>query len=259
MPLTEGEKPADTWPERLHHELTAAWAISRKDMITYYIKPNIIVSGILFPLFMFLAFAIGKNAPPGTLIPGLIAITLLFSASSIEPVSIPIERRVKTFDRLLAAPISLHSLVFGESTSGFLYSLGIACLPLLIGVVVFGTPIEHVPVLAIAMALTAFCFATLGTLFAAYPTENVGEVMSMLNTVRLPLIFISGVFIPISEIPQIGQAIALFSPLTYGNDMIGYAYTGTSLYSPIADTVALCIFILIFQFVANRLYKKFNE
>jgi len=227
-------------------------------MRTYYLKPNIIVSGILFPLFMFLAFAIGKNAPPGTLIPGLIAITLLFSASSIEPVSIPIERRVKTFDRLLSAPISLHSLVFGESLSGFLYSLGIACLPLVIGIILFSTSIVYALTLVVAMALTAFCFATLGTLFAAYPTENVGEVMSMLNTVRLPLIFISGVFIPISAMPQIGQEIAFFSPLTYGNDMIEYAYTGTSLFSPLLDILALLIFILIFQFVANRLYKKFN-
>ncbi|MGD1003825.1 MAG: ABC transporter permease [Methanoregulaceae archaeon] len=244
--------------ERVLRELSAAWAIARKDMRTYYLKPNIIVSGILFPLFMFLAFAIGKNAPPGTLIPGLIAITLLFSASSIEPVSIPIERRVKTFDRLLSAPISLHSLVFGESLSGFLYSLGIACLPLVIGVILFSTSIVYALTLVVAMALTAFCFATLGTLFAAYPTENVGEVMSMLNTVRLPLIFISGVFIPISAMPQIGQEIAFFSPLTYGNDMIEYAYTGTSLFSPLLDILALLIFILIFQFVANRLYKKFN-
>lgn len=258
MPLTD-EGKAGAWFARFSHEISAAWAISRKDMITYYIKPNIIMMGILFPLFMFLAFAIGKNAPPGTLVPGLIAITLLFSASSIEPVSIPIERRVKTFDRLLSAPISLHSLVFGESLSGFLYSLGIACIPLIAGVILFATPIEHAPVLVIAMALTAFCFATLGTLFAAYPTENVGEVMSILNTVRLPLIFISGVFIPLSAMPQIGQDIALLSPLTYGNDMIAYAYTGTSLFSPLLDILALVIFILIFQFAANRLYKKFNE
>ncbi|VVB90820.1 ABC-2 type transporter [uncultured archaeon] len=247
------------WAERLSRELSAAWAIARKDMRIYYLKPNIIVSGIFFPLFMFLAFAIGKNAPPGTLIPGLISITLLFSASSIEPVSIPIERRVKTFDRLLSAPISLHSLVSGESLSGFLYSLGIACLPLAIGVIIFSTPIVNPLVLVIAMMLTAFCFATIGTLFAAYPTENVGEVMSMLNTVRLPLIFISGVFIPISAMPEIGKEIALISPLTYGNDMIEYAYTGRSLFSPWLDIVVLVMFILIFQTAANYLYKKFNE
>ena len=249
----------ESWSKRLSRELSAAWAIARKDMRIYYLKPNIIVSGILFPLFMFLAFAIGKNAPPGTLIPGLISITLLFSASSIEPVSIPIERRVKTFDRLLSAPISLHSLVSGESLSGFLYSLGIACLPLAIGVIIFSTPIVNPLVLVIAMMLTAFCFATIGTLFAAYPTENVGEVMSMLNTVRLPLIFISGVFIPISAMPEIGKEIALISPLTYGNDMIEYAYTGRSLFSPWLDIVVLVMFILIFQTAANYLYKKFNE
>ena len=245
--------------KRLSFEISGAWAIAKKDMRIYYLKPNIIVSGIMFPLFMFLSFAIGKNAPPGTLIPGLIAITLMFSASSIEPVSIPIERRVKTFERLLSAPISLYSLVSGESLSGFLYSLGIACLPLAIGIIVFHTPIVHALILAISMIFTAFCFATLGTLFAAYPTENVGEVMSMLNTVRLPLIFISGVFIPLSAMPVIGQMVALISPLTYGNDMIEYAYTGKSLFSPLLDIVILIIFILIFQVTANYLYKKFNE
>ncbi len=147
----------------------------------------------------------------------------------------------------------------GESLSGFIYNLGIACLPLAAGVLLFDTPIVHAPILAIAMILTAFCFATLGTLFASYPTENVGEIMSMLNTVRLPLIFISGVFIPISSMPRIGQEIALISPLTYGNDMIEYAYTGRSLFSPLLDIVVLVIFILVFQIVANRLYKKFNE
>jgi ABC-2 type transport system permease protein len=248
-----------SWEKRLSREMSGAWAIAKKDMRIYYLKPNIIVSGIMFPLFMFLSFAIGKNAPPGTLIPGLIAITLMFSASSIEPVSIPIERRVKTFERLLSAPISLYSLVSGESLSGFLYSLGIACLPLAIGVIVFHTPIVHALILAISMIFTAFCFATLGTLFAAYPTENVGEVMSMLNTVRLPLIFISGVFIPLSAMPVIGQMVALISPLTYGNDMIEYAYTGKSLFSPLLDIVILIIFILIFQVTANCLYKKFNE
>ncbi len=38
-------------------ELNGAWAIAKKDIAIYYLKPNIIVSGALFPLFMFLAFA----------------------------------------------------------------------------------------------------------------------------------------------------------------------------------------------------------
>ena len=248
-----------TFIERVPREFAAAWAIARKDMRTYYIRPNIIVMGILFPLFMFLAFAIGKSAPPGTLIPGLIAITILFSASSIEPVSIPIERRVKTFDRLISAPISMHSLVLGESLSGFLYSIGIAMFPLLIGIIVFQTTVVSAVTLVLGLVLGAFCFATLGTLLASYPTENVGDVMSVLNLIRLPLIFISGVFIPIETMPPIGQVIAFFSPLTYANDLIRYSYDGSTHFGLLQDVVILFVFILIFQFVAHGLYKRFNE
>jgi ABC-2 type transport system permease protein len=244
---------------QVYAELNAAWAIAKKDIAIYYLKPNIIVSGALFPLFMFLAFAVGKPAGPSVMIPGLIAITILFSASSIEPVSIPIERRMKTFDRLVSAPVSLHAVVLGESLSGFLYSVGIAFVPFIAGLLIFGTPVLDLLSLVCGVILTAFCFATMGTLFAAYPTESPGDIMSMLNMVRLPLIFISGVFIPIESIPSIGQAAVYFSPLTYGNDLIQAAYHGHTNVNPLIDVAMLCVFILIFQFIANRLYKKFNE
>lgn len=247
------------WLRQLRVEIIAAWAIARKDMLIYYLKPNIIVSGMLFPLFMFLAFAVGRPGEPSALIPGLIAITILFSASSIEPVSIPIERRMKTFDRLISAPVSLHAVVLGESTSGFLYSIGIASVPFLAGLIIFGTRILQIAPLVIGVLLTSFCFATMGTLFASYPTESPGDIMSMLNVVRLPLIFISGIFIPVDQIPGIAQYATYFSPLTYGNDLIHAAYSGTTSFSPVMDIAMLLVFILIFQFAANRLYKKFNE
>ncbi|OPX62291.1 MULTISPECIES: ABC transporter permease [unclassified Methanoregula] len=244
---------------QLYAELFAAWAIAKKDIRIYYLKPNIIVSGAMFPLFMFLAFAVGRPAEPAVMIPGLVAITILFSASSIEPVSIPIERRVRTFDRLVSAPVSLHAVVLGESLSGFLYSIGIALVPLAAGLVIFRTPIISVFPLVFGILLTAFCFATMGTLFAAYPTESPGDIMSMLNMVRLPLIFISGVFIPVESVPAVGQAVVWLSPLTYGNDLIQASYHGHTHFNPLIDMAMLCIFILIFQVAANRLYKKFNE
>jgi ABC-2 type transport system permease protein len=166
---------------------------------------------------------------------------------------------MKTFDRLVSAPISLHAVVLGESLSGFLYSIGIAFVPFVAGLIIFGTPIVDGVSLVLGIILTAFCFATMGTLFAAYPTESPGDIMSMLNMVRLPLIFISGVFIPLESIPSAGQALVYFSPLTYGNDLIQTAYRGSSHFSPLTDIAMLCIFILVFQILANRLYKRFNE
>jgi ABC-2 type transport system permease protein len=239
-------------------ELKAAWAIAKKDMRIYYIKPGVIVSGIMFPMFMFLAFSVSTTAGPALLIPGLIAITILFSASSIEPVSIPIERRTKTFDRLLSAPVSLNSVVLGESLSGFLYSLGIAFIPLLAGMLIFGTAIVSALSLLSGLLLTSFCIASMGTLFASYPTESPGDVMSLLNMVRLPLVFISGVFIPLSSIPSYAQFVTYFSPLTYGFDLIHSAYTGTSNFNPFIDIGMLLVFIVIFQVLADRLYNRYK-
>jgi ABC-2 type transport system permease protein len=246
----------------LHHfrnDLLGAWAIAKKDLVIYYLKPNIYMSGLLFPVFMLLAFAVGKNAPVATLIPGLISITSLFSASSIEPVSIPIERRTKTFDRLLAAPVSLFALVLGESVSGLLFS-GSICLMLFVGAeLLLHTGVLSLAVLLAGIALSCFTFATMGTVFAAYPTENVGEVMSLLNLVRLPLIFISGVFIPLEEMPAWGRAVAGISPLTYGNDLIRYGFDGTTHFGVAADVLLLLAFIAVFLLLGNFLYKKFNE
>ncbi len=239
-------------------ELRAGWAIAKKDMVIYYVRPNIIVTGLLFPFFMFLAFSVGNTMSPGAEIPGLLAITILFSASSIMPVSVPIERRTKTFDRLLSAPVSLNALVFGESMSGFLFSMAIAVVPFVAGLLLFNTPVFHAIALVIGFALSSFVVASLGTLFAAYPTESPGDVMSMLNVVRLPMMFISGVFIPLASIPEPWHAIIYFSPLTYGYDLIQSSYTGTSHIDPVIDVIMLLVFILIFQLLAIRLYRRSN-
>jgi len=244
---------------QLKTDLSASWTIAKKDMRIYYIKPGTLMFAILFPLFMFLSFAVGKNAPAAALIPGLISITILFSASSIGPMVIPTERRVKTFERLLSAPISFYSIILGKTLGGFLFSLAIAIGPLLIGLAWFGTQILSLLGLILGLALPAFCFATFGIMFASFPTENPGDIMLLLNFVRLPLIFISGLYIPIESLPDWGQAIAAFSPLTYANDLIRYALEAKTTYSPALDSIMLLLFTAVFLFIGRRLDKKFRK
>ncbi|MCK7470221.1 MAG: ATP-binding cassette domain-containing protein [Desulfomicrobium escambiense] len=65
-------------------------------------------------------------------------------------------------------------------------------------------------------------------------------------------------FRPIGSLPP-GLIVTHLSPHTYGNDLIHAAFSGDPHFNPVIDIMMLCIFILVFQFVANRLYKKFNE
>jgi ABC-2 type transport system permease protein len=245
--------------EQLKFDLSASWAIAKKDMRIYYIKPGTLMFGIMFPVFMFLSFAVGKNAPPSTLIPGLISITILFSASSIGPMVIPTERRVKTFERLLSAPISFYSIIIGKTLGGFLFSLAIGVVPFLIGLIWFETKIASLIGLILGLALPSFCFAALGIMFAMFPTENSGDIMMMLNFVRLPLIFISGVYIPVESMPDWGQVTATFSPLTYANDLVRYALQGGASYGPVLDSIVILIFTGFFLLIGVRLDRKFRK
>ncbi|MBS3795760.1 MAG: ABC transporter permease [Candidatus Thorarchaeota archaeon] len=240
-------------------DLRASWAIMKKDAQTYYLNPGTLMFAILFPLFMFLSFAVGKNAPIDTLIPGLISITILFSSSSIGPMAIPSERRSKTFERLMSAPISYNSVLFGKTLGGFFFSIMVGVTPLVIGLVWFGVQIISIVFLIAGLILASFCFAMIGIMFGSIPTENPGDVMMLLNFVRLPMIFVSGLFIPIESLPEWGQMIAVFSPLSYANDLLRYALQGVTLYGPLVDSLVLVFFIGFFFWLSIKIKSKWSE
>ena len=91
------------------------------------------------------------------------------------------------------------------------------------------------------------------------PTENPGDIMMALNVVRLPLIFISGLFIPLESLPTWGQAVAAFSPLTYANDLVTYAFQGKTVYGVLVDCLVLLVFTGAFLLLSARLERKFKK
>jgi ABC-2 type transport system permease protein len=244
---------------QLKNDLNASWAIAKKDVKIYYLTPPTLMFGILFPLFMFLAFAVGRNAPVTTLIPGRVSITLLFSTSSIGPAVIPTERRVKTYDRLLSAPISSYLVMVGKTLSGFLFGLAIGVIMIITSLLLFQIEIISAPSLIIGFVLSAFCFAMLGIMLAMFPRENPGDIMLPLNFIRLPLIFVSGIFIPIESMPYWGQVAAVLSPLTYANDLVRFAYEGRTIYGPVLDAVVLIFFTVVFLAIGRKIESKFRE
>jgi ABC-2 type transport system permease protein len=74
--------------------------------------------------------------------------------------------------------------------------------------------------------------------------------------VKFPLIFISGVFVPVEELPLWGQALAVCSPLTYFTDIARYALMDTHTFPVFADLAALAGFALLFGAVAMALHER---
>ena len=233
---------------RLLREMRVAWAIGEKDMRVYYLKPPSLMFGILFPFSIFLSFVIGRNMPIYRAIPVLIAQTLFFASSSIGPVTIPLERRIKTFDRFLSAPVSLMTVLLGKTMAGFIYGIGISVIPILVGVAFFQSTITNLAALTAGMILSASAFAAMGIMFASLPGQGPGQVLMPLNFVRIPLLFISGVFIPVKDLPTWGQVLSVFSPLTHTIELVRGGLGGENFFEAPVSIAVLSVYLAVFLF-----------
>ncbi len=240
--------------ERLTREIRVAWAIAEKDARIYYAKPPSLMFGILFPVSMFLSFVIGRNMPADRAIPVLVAQTLLFASSSIGPITIPLERRMRTFERFLTAPVSLSTVLIGKMLAGFLYGILVSAIPVVAGLVLLKCQVSNLPCLAAGMILSALGFAAMGITFALLPGQGPGQIMMPLNLVRIPLLFISGVFIPVRSLPSLAQTVSMLSPLTHSIELLRAGLGNEHFFEPTLNVGVLLLYALLFLFLSNRFH-----
>jgi ABC-2 type transport system permease protein len=80
--------------------------------------------------------------------------------------------------------------------------------------------------------------------------------MMLSSMVKFPVVFISGIFIPLGDLPLWGRAIAFVSPLTYFTDLARHSLQ-TNGYLPIGvDLVILLTFSALFLVLAMKLHQR---
>jgi ABC-2 type transport system permease protein len=233
-----------------------SFAIVKKNVRIYYSKGPVVIFGLLIPFFLFLSFYIGRNLPAESLIPGLLGMTAFFTATSVGPAIIPWEARAKTLERLISSPISLWAIFLGDVLSSFLFGVFVSIFPIIAGVFL-GIELTSLPILALGILLAAFCFASLSILLSSYPpTDTPASVMMISSMIKFPLVFISGIFIPIEELPAWGKTLSSISPLTYFTDLARHSMQGRSYYPVELDFAALVVFTVVFLILAIKIHER---
>ena len=246
----------DTMISRLRNELAQIWAVTLKDMKVYYLKPGMIMFGFLMPFFMFFSFSVQREMAAAQGVARLLALTTFFTAAAAGPFIIPLERRLGTYDRLLSAPMSLLALLLGKTAVGALFAIGTSTFALLVGVLAFGVSITQPWMLVVGMILGAFSFSALGLIFGSIPTRNPGDVQMPSTLLRWGLLFIRGVFVPLTDMGGIARAVAYISPLTYAQDLMNYAVLGQGLLNPYLDLSILLISSVVFLLPSIKMHQR---
>ena len=155
----------------------------------------------------------------------------------------------------MSCPVTIETIILGDILASFAFGLGISLVPIVIGLAL-GITISSPLVLAAAIILAAFGFAALGNVFSIPPTNLPATVNMIASVVKFPVVFISGIFIPLDELPAWGRAISYASPLTYFTDIARRCIQGQG-YLPVAvDLLALLAFAILLLAVAVRFHRR---
>lgn len=189
------------------------------------------------------------------LLPGLMAMSVLFGTTSMLAVTITFERRGRSFDRLLIAPISVSTLVLAKILGAIIFGIINAFIPVVFAAFFINLSGINWAAVVIAVILIAATCALLGLLIAISAKE-VFEAQTFSNFFRFPMLFLCGLFIPIEKLPAVLKPISFCLPLTYGTDILNGAITGSSIFNAVFNIFIMLVFVVLLFYLCHKNIRK---
>jgi ABC-2 type transport system permease protein len=184
----------------------------RFDQKTFWRNPASVFFTVLLPVMFLLIFAtIFGNDTIEELgvktttyyVPAIVTLAVVSATTQSLAISLTVDRENGLLKRTRGTPLPTWVFIAGRVGNAGIVSLLSLIVVTAIGRVIYGVevPWERLPAVLVTLLVGAASFCCLGfALSAAIPSEDAAAPIS--NFALLPLYFLSGVFIPESEIPE---------------------------------------------------------
>ncbi len=189
--------------------------------------------------------------------PGIMSMTVMMSLMTGLPHAISYEKDIGTLDGMLVAPINRLSIILGkvmaQTVRGMVQGFIILGLAMgLFGVVIYGSFL----LVLFLILLVVFSFVGLGILITSF-TENEETAAMVMMTLMFPMMFMSGVFFPVNQMPGFMQTVAHALPLTYASQaMRKVMLLGAGVPAITTEIVILVVFGVVMLAIAVPLFKR---
>jgi len=189
--------------------------------------------------------------------PGIIAMVVMMALMTGLPHAISYEKDIGTLDGMLAAPINRLSIILGKVMAQTIRGMIQGFIILILAVVLFGVVIEgNILLVVFLILLTVFSFVGLGILITSF-TENEETATMVMMTLMFPMMFLSGVFFPLQQMPWYMQGIAHFLPLTYATTALRKVMVlGADIPAVGTEILILVGFGIVLLLIAVPMFKR---
>jgi ABC-2 type transport system permease protein len=214
------------------------WVIAYRELVRFIQDRPRMFSSFSMPVIFLLIFGAGFGRLIGQMMPGvdyiqfmypgILAMTVLMT-SVMSGISIVWDREFGFLKEVLVSPLSRSGVLAGKA-------IGAAIIAIVQGAIMLVlAPIVNVPItLGKALALLplllvlSLSLSGLGLLIGARMRSQQGFQIVM-QLVIFPMMFLSGIFFPVSGVATWLEVLSKLNPVTYGIDAIRQVFLGTEV------------------------------
>ncbi len=189
--------------------------------------------------------------------PGIMAMTVMMSVMTGLPAAISQEKEVGTLDGMMVAPINRLSIIVGKTLAQTARGLLQGVLILVLASLLFGVSIQGSILLVFALLLLGvFSFVGLGVVLTSFAKDQETAMMVMM-TLMFPMMFLSGVFFPVQQMPWYMQDLSKALPLTYAADALRKVMVlGAGIPQITTELAVLIVFGVVMIAIAVPVFKR---
>ncbi len=199
----------------------------RFEQRTFWRNPAAVFFTVMFPVIFLVLFSSLFGDSTTTVhgseikstvyyVPGLVTLAVVSATLVSTAIRLVEQRESGRLKRVRGTPLPSWAFVAGRFGNGVVVSVLMVVIVTAIGHFLYGVPVptSTIPALIATLLVGSFSFVALGfALTTLIPSEDAAPPVT--NFVVLPLYFLSGVFIPQSEIPDGVLHIASFFPIRH--------------------------------------------
>jgi ABC-2 type transport system permease protein len=191
------------------------------------------------------------------IIPAIMVMLMAMICGFLPCLNIVGEKENGTIEQMNVTPVGKFTLILSKLIPYWLIGFVALTIAMLVALVVYGlSPRGNVLNIYLFVSVFILGFSGFGLVISNY-AKSLQQAMFMMFFFVITLVFISGLYTPINNMPGWLQTVSHFSPLKYIIDVFRLIYLkGSGFLDMIPQFLALCGFAIAFNTWAIISYKK---